>query len=141
MLARSAQIRTPPLLGAHTPLPHLKPIPLSRALIIYLKEECQLELTKRMEKQVDTFRKNLRAKLPSHELGVSSWATASSIANSNNIHNVLGKTGATVHSAGVIGSAALLTLGPTRPIPYPYPLNQRVPLSPCLALFQAPFLM
>jgi hypothetical protein len=54
--------------------------------------------------------------LPSHELGISSWATALSIAGAADIHAVLSKPGATVHSAGVIGNAARsprpLTLGP-----------------------------
>ena len=78
-----------------------------------------------METQVDNYRSNNRSKLPSHELGISSWATCVALAKSNDIHTVLAKPGATVHSAGVIGNAALLTLRLTLtpiPLPYPYPL-------------------
>ena len=107
-----------PPLGTHTPLPHLDPRPLSRELKIYLKEECNMTLDKAMETQVDNFRSNNRSKLPSHELGISSWATCMSLAKSNDIHTVLAAPGATVHSAGVIGNAALLTLTLT-PIPLP----------------------
>jgi hypothetical protein len=84
--------------------------------MVYLKEDCKLSLTTPQVTQIKNFRCNHRMTLPSHELGISSWATALSIAGAADIHAVLSKPGATVHSAGVIGNAARsprpLTLGP-----------------------------
>ena len=116
---------------------------------------CKLQIDKKTERQVVTYRQNNRAKLPSHTLGVSSFATAIGLASEHAIDNILAKPGATVHSAGVIGDAALSTLDltpltlPPLPSPlYPPPLPYPFTLPPCTLtpftlppfMFQAPCL-
>ena len=53
--------------------------------------------------QIKYYLYNNRAALPSRELGVSSYATVTSLCEANAIDNLLSKPNATINTCGVIG--------------------------------------
>ena len=86
-----------------------------------LTEKHGVEINDKLATQIKNYRTNNMSKMPSHTLGVSTFATASTAAAEHCIHKRLACAGATNHTAGVIGATnttlfpPLATLAPPPP--------------------------